>query len=162
MSRVRTLAHLGVTAGVLALALSASVFAFPMVALPAGAPASPAASPSPEEASEPFPAKKIAHVNPVYPNDAREDGAEGIFLIAVTIDTEGRVARAQVVVSTPSAELGQSLMEKKGTPEALQGDERLGRAAVDAVRQWRYEPVLDEEGNAREVEAILTVRFRLS
>jgi beta-lactamase regulating signal transducer with metallopeptidase domain len=166
MSRVRTLAHLGATTGALALALSAAVVAFPMVAAPSGSaagdPREPAPVAAPGEESKPFPAKKVHHVNPVYPEGAREDGAQGIFIIAVTIDAGGRVAAAEVVVSAPSNENGENLMDRKGTPEALRGAERLAKAAVDAVRQWRYEPVLDEAGNPIKVEAVLTVRFRLS
>jgi beta-lactamase regulating signal transducer with metallopeptidase domain len=166
MSRVRTLAHLGVTAGVLTLALAAAVAAFPMVAAPSGTtlgdPLGPAPVATPGEEPEPFPAKKIHHVNPVYPKGAKEDGAQGIFIIAVVIDTAGRVADAKVVVSAPSNEDGDNLMEKRNTPEALRGDERLAKAALDAVRQWSFEPVLDEAGKPTAVDAILTVRFRLS
>ena len=56
----------------------------------------------------------------------------------------------------------ESLLDKKGTPGALRGDDRLAQAAVEAVRQWRYEPVLDEDGNPKRIEAVVTVRFLLS
>lgn len=46
--------------------------------------------------------------------------------------------------------------------KAVQGDERLAQAALEAVRQWRYEPILDEDGKPKESEAILTVGFVLS
>ena len=56
----------------------------------------------------------------------------------------------------------QAVKDKRGTPEAIQGDERLAAAALDVVRQWRYEPVLDENGEPKEIDAILTVAFRLT
>ena len=52
--------------------------------------------------------------------------------------------------------------ERHPGAEAIQGDERLAAAALDAVRQWLYEPVLDHNGEPTEVDAILTVAFRLS
>jgi hypothetical protein len=163
MSRVRTLAHLGASAGVLSVALAAAVAAFPMVAAPSGDRLGPAPAAAPGEEPKPFPAKKVHHVNPVYPKGAKDDGAQGTFVIAVTIDREGRVADARVVVSTSSNEAaGEDLIKKKDTPEALGGDERLAKAALEAVRQWRFEPVLDDAGNPTPVDAILTVRFRLS
>jgi hypothetical protein len=41
-------------------------------------------------------------------------------------------------------------------------DDRLAAAAVEAVRQWRYEPVLDEEGQPKALGFVVTVRFALS
>jgi outer membrane biosynthesis protein TonB len=101
-------------------------------------------------------------VNPTYPNDAKEEGAQGIFLLAVTIDEKGHISAAEVVVSTPAIDYDGDLLEKRGAPGALAGDERLARAAIEAVRQWRYEPVLDEDGKPTVVDAILTVKFALS
>jgi hypothetical protein len=164
MSYVRSLAHVGVTAGALVLAGALAVAAFPMLGPPAPEAASPAGQNPASPATEDFEPKRVHMVNPTYPKNAKEEGVQGRFLIAVTIDTEGRISDARVIVSTPVSEPGpnDSLMDRKGTPEALQGDERLGQAALEAVRQWRYEPVLDEDGKPKEFEAVLTVRFALS
>ena len=67
-----------------------------------------------------------------------------------------------MIVSTPSTEYDKDLLEGQGTAGALTGDERLAAAALEAVRQWRYEPVLDENGQPKVVEAVLTVKFVLS
>ena len=48
----------------------------------------------------------------------------------------------------------------KWTPAALEGDARLAKAALEAVGQWRYEPML-KDGKPVDVEATLTVNFKL-
>jgi periplasmic protein TonB len=42
----------------------------------------------------------------------------------------------------------------------LSGDDLLAQAAVNAVRQWRYKPML-VEGEPREVDTTITVTFSL-
>lgn len=164
MSPVRSLAHVGVTAGALVLAGALAVAAFPLLG-PATSEADPAAAAAEQAAApeqKPFPAKLVHRVQPTYPKSAKEEGVQGIFLIKVKIDEKGQIADARVAVSTPSTEYDEDLLERQGTPDALQGDERLGRAALEAVRQWRYEPVLDEDGKPTAVEAVLTVAFKLT
>ena len=144
MSHVRSLAHVGVTAGALVLASALAVAALPMLGPPVPHAASAAGREPVSLATEEFEPKIVHRVNPTC--------------------TEGRISDARVIVSTPVSEpaLHDSLMDRKGTPEALQGDERPGQAALEAVRQWRHEPVLDENGKPKEVKATLTVRFVLS
>jgi protein TonB len=60
---------------------------------------------------------------PVYPPAARAAGVSGAVLMDVTIGKDGSVA--SVVV--------------------LSGDAMLAAAAVDAVRQWKYQPTLLNE-----------------
>jgi TonB family protein len=64
--------------------------------------------------------KKIKDVKPFYPADAHAAGVQGIVVIEVAIDPEGAVADAQVLRSIP----------------------QLDQAALDAVRQWKYMPML--------------------
>ena len=73
---------------------------------------------APKEGSFFQPAILIARVPPLYPLSAKARGIEGVVVIRVLIDKEGRVKRADV----------------------LNGDPLLTQAALDAVRQWRYKP----------------------
>jgi TonB family protein len=78
-------------------------------------------------------------VNPVYPEEARAAGVEGIVILEAVIDVNGRIEAARVVKSIPA----------------------LDKAAIDAVRQWEYEPVI-VEGKPRRCTFTVTVRFTLS
>ncbi len=162
MSHVRSLVHVALTIGALAVAGAVGVAAFPMLGPPPTDGGSAAVEQAGAPEREPFPAKLVHKVSPTYPKSAKEEGVEGIFLLEVKIDTDGKISDARVIVSTPATEYAGNLLEKKGTPGALAGDERLAQAAVDAVRQWRYEPVLGENGQPEPVEAVLTVKFKLS
>jgi len=64
------------------------------------------------------PPRKIKHVKPVYPQSALSDQARGTVVIEATIGADGTVQAVTVVHSVPA----------------------LDRAALDAVRQWEYEP----------------------
>lgn len=77
-------------------------------------------------------------VPPKYPGIARSAGIEGTVVLEALIDEKGRV---------------QELTIKKGTPV-------LARAAVDAVKQWRYQPYLFENTPVR-ATAEISIRFRL-
>jgi TonB family protein len=82
--------------------------------------------------------RKILDVKPVYPEDARAAKVEGAVIIEAVIDTLGKVQDARILRSVPM----------------------LDQAAVDAVRQWRFEPVVIE-GRPRPVIMTVTVNFRL-
>ena len=62
--------------------------------------------------------KKIVHVPPVYPAIAVSAGVQGIVILEATISETGGIENLRVLRSHPLLE----------------------RAAVDAVRQWRYTP----------------------
>ena len=66
------------------------------------------------------PPRKIRDVKPVYPPVAREAGVAGVVIIEVKIGTDGRVEEGHVLRSIPL----------------------LDQAALDAVRQWEFEPTL--------------------
>ena len=57
---------------------------------------------------------------PVYPSTSRRRGEEGTVVLAIHIDARGRVTAARVARSS--------------------GHARLDRAALEAVRHWRYQP----------------------
>ena len=66
------------------------------------------------------PPKKIKDVKPVYPPIAREAGVAGVVIIEVRIGTDGRIEEGHVLKSIPL----------------------LDEAALDAVKQWQFEPTL--------------------
>jgi hypothetical protein len=107
------------------------------------------------------PAPRILRkANPSYPPDAKAEGVQGLFEIDLTIQKDGTVRDPHVVASAPDAERLKQAIARKGSPEALQGDARLGAAAVDAVKTWVYEPV-KKDGQPVEARATVTVDFRL-
>jgi protein TonB len=83
--------------------------------------------------------KRTRFVPPVYPPKALSRGQEGEVRVRFTVDTAGRVAAAQVVSATP--------------PDVFD------QAAVDAVRKWRFEPVM-RDGRPIEASIATTIRFR--
>jgi TonB family protein len=79
----------------------------------------------------------IKRVEPIYPESARAMGIRGTVVIAAIIDKDGKIKDAKIVSS----------------PEAS-----LSAAALDAVRQWRYEPTVGG-GQAYEVNTTITLNF---
>jgi protein TonB len=82
--------------------------------------------------------RKVKDAAPDYPSAARRARIEGIVIIEATIDARGRVQQARVLRSIP----------------------QLDEAALDAVRQWEYEPTRIN-GVATPVIMTVTVRFSL-
>jgi len=85
--------------------------------------------------------RRLHHVEPVYPASMREAGREGVVTVEAVIDAEGSVASARVL----SADVH---------PD-------FAIAAVDAVRQWKYDPTL-LNGVPVEVRMTVSVEFTLS
>ncbi len=85
--------------------------------------------------------KVVKAVQPAYPETAREEGVEGVVVLAVVIRKDGSVGRVSVVKSP---------------------DERLTAAAETAVREWHFEPARGAGGNPVAVEYTLTMAFRLN
>ena len=85
------------------------------------------------------PPRKIKNVPPVYPQAMREAGLEGVVPMEALIGRDGAVASVRVL----SAEIH---------PE-------FAAAAVDAVRQWRFDPTLL---NGETVEVVMTVSARFN
>jgi TonB family protein len=82
--------------------------------------------------------KLIKKVEPVYPEIARQSKVEGIVICEATTDIYGRVQRVKVLRSIPL----------------------LDQAAIDAIKQWVYEPMLID-GEPRGVTFTVTVNFKL-
>ena len=83
-------------------------------------------------------ARLVRRVEPVYPSLARQARISGTVELTGVIGVDGRIRELQVV---------------KGPP-------LLARAALEAVRQWVYEPTL-LNGKPVEVIAPITVNFLL-
>jgi protein TonB len=77
-------------------------------------------------------------VTPQYPAAARTAGVQGTVVLAAVIGKDGKVQDVRVV-SGPAV---------------------LTRAAVDAVRQWRYKPYY-LNGQAVEVDTTINVNFKM-
>lgn len=80
----------------------------------------------------------VKKVPPVYPQQAMQMRIQGAVQIAATISKTGNVSNLKLV----------------------NGDPILGRAAMDAVKQWKYKPYyLDSE--PVEIQTQVTVNFKL-
>ncbi len=84
------------------------------------------------------PPRLVRRVEPLYPEIARQARVEGVVILEATTDVFGRVTGVRVLRSLPL----------------------LDAAAVDAVRQWIYEPLV-VNGRPRPVTFTVTVRFVL-
>jgi TonB family protein len=84
--------------------------------------------------------KRTREAAPLYPRDAARAGLEGWVDVEFTIAADG---------STRDLVLR----------NAVQG-EVFGKAALDSVRRWRFEPIV-RNGAAVEQRALLRVRFEL-
>ncbi len=83
-------------------------------------------------------AKIVAQPQPVYPALARQARIQGNVVLHAIIDKDGRVGQLEVVSGHPL----------------------LVQAALDAVKQWRYQPT-QLNGDPVEVDTTITVSFVL-
>ncbi len=84
--------------------------------------------------------KLVTKVTPMYPPDCKAERVQGTVLIRARVGKHGSVELAEVINQLV--------------------DPRLVRAALDAVKQWRYETTL-LNGNPVEVETEIEVNFTL-
>ncbi|MGB8959226.1 MAG: energy transducer TonB [Candidatus Aminicenantales bacterium] len=101
-----------------------------------GAPLYPGAGPKPGE--KVMPPRPVKQVDPIYPELARQARVEGAVILEATTDTYGRVDSIRVLRSIPL----------------------LDQAAIDALRQWVYEPMIID-GKPRSVTFTVTMQFKL-
>jgi TonB family protein len=85
------------------------------------------------------PPTKVFEVQPLYPQEARDRQVQGVVVLDVIVAEDGTVKEVGVVQSIPE----------------------LDAAAVDAVKQWRFEPTL-LNGAAVPVQVTITVSFTLA
>jgi len=84
------------------------------------------------------PPRLIKEVPPIYPEEARKKGVKGTVVLGVRTDIYGRVTEVKVFRSIPL----------------------LDKPAVDAVKQWIYEPFIIE-GKPSPVVFIVRAHFKL-
>jgi protein TonB len=110
----------------------------------------PVAQPQPTPAPAPAPAKTVSvdldaatadGPSPVYPMESRRRHEQGTVRLRVVITPEGRVKDVTVASSS--------------------GFERLDKAALDAVRHWRFTPQM-QGGVAVDAVGTLPIPFRLA
>lgn len=83
--------------------------------------------------------KLLRQPRPVYPPEAKKARIQGVVKLSVTIDKEGRVTELSVI----------------------SGDPALIPAAVEAVKQWIYQPTM-LNGEPVEVRTQIDINFNLS
>lgn len=87
-----------------------------------------------------LPPKLIKKVEPVYPENCVKEGIEGVVILEATTDEEGNIAKVEIL--------------RPVHPD-------LDRAAIEAVKQWKYAPFIFE-GEPRAVVFTVTVSFKLA
>ncbi|HEV7240349.1 MAG TPA: energy transducer TonB [Thermoanaerobaculia bacterium] len=90
---------------------------------------------------DPLPMGAISQEYPAYPEFAWKRMWEDVLVVRYIIGKDGRVK--EVIVLTP--------------PER----EEFTRETVSKIRQWRFHPYVDENGQPKEVAHELTVEFKI-
>jgi TonB family protein len=85
------------------------------------------------------PPKLIKKVDPVYPEEARKEGISGEVLLSVRSDEKGNIVGVKILKS----------------PHKL-----LSKASVEAVKQWKYQPMLIK-GKPMPIIFTVTMTFKL-
>jgi len=89
--------------------------------------------------SETMEMRIVSKVDPVYPEDARRAGKQGLAVLDAVIGEDGSVSRLR----------------------PISGDDQLLQSAEQAVRSWKFEPY-QSSGRAVAVETTIAVEFRLN
>jgi TonB family protein len=84
------------------------------------------------------PPRLIKKIEPIYPEEARKAGIEGIVILEAMTDEKGNVARVKVLKSIPE----------------------LDQAAINSLKQWKYEPTIID-GKPTPIVFTVTVNFKL-
>jgi protein TonB len=80
----------------------------------------------------------VSQTKPQYPPQARANNVQGDVMLHAIVNKEGKISEVQV----------------------LSGDDLLAQSALEAVRQWRYKPML-VDGEPAEVDTTIIVTFSL-
>ena len=84
-------------------------------------------------------ANLVSQAPPAYPAEAKQNRVQGVVVLAVTIDKQGRISELSVV----------------------SGPSELIQSATDAVWQWIYKPTL-LNGQPVNVQTTVNVNYTLS
>jgi protein TonB len=84
------------------------------------------------------PPRKVVDARPEYPQNARDAKIQGVVILEIVIGENGAVIDTKILRSIPE----------------------LDQPAIDAVRQWIFEPTL-LNGEPVEVEMTVTINFSL-
>jgi len=110
---------------------------------PPSPPTQPTPADTPKEPEPPAHAVTAASITeepaPIYPEKARAAHVQGEVVLHAKIDTAGKTSEIRV----------------------LSGDDLLAPAAVEAVRQWKYKPML-VDGVPTETDTTITITFSLN
>jgi protein TonB len=79
----------------------------------------------------------VRSVPPKYPATGRSAGTQGTIVLKTIVGTDGKVANVRLV----------------------EGNASLSRAAMDAVKQWRYRPYM-RNGKAQAFQTVVIVDFQ--
>jgi TonB family protein len=85
------------------------------------------------------PPKLIKKVNPIFPEEARKEGISGEVILIVRSDEQGDIVEVKISKS----------------PHEL-----LSKAAIDAVKQWKYDPMIIK-GKPMAIIFTVTMTFKL-
>ena len=83
--------------------------------------------------------KRIRYVPPEYPQDALKKGIRGEVRVRITVAADGKVKSATVVQSNPA--------------------DVFDKAALDAVRRWRFKPIAADDPDI-EATVMTNIVFR--
>lgn len=100
-------------------------------------PATDSAKPQAQVPAEVMEKLLVHRVEPVYPPDARKENLQGIIALDIVVDRNGSVIAVH----------------------PLNGPDRLARAAMDALRWWKFEPYR-MNGEPVVVESRVAVEFK--
>jgi TonB family protein len=87
--------------------------------------------------TSPVPTRKVA---PAYPEEAKQDKVSGVVVLQLLIGADGKVQEVEVLQDP---------------------DPRLTKAAVEAVKQWEFEPARGKDGKPLSVKSSVTINFAL-
>jgi protein TonB len=90
--------------------------------------------------TEPTPPEIVESVTPEYPPEAFEEGIEGRTVLAVVVDSEGKVTRVGIAESS--------------------GREDFDAAAREALVQWKFRPA-ERDGEPVEMQMLVPIEFAL-
>ncbi|MHA1933430.1 MAG: energy transducer TonB [Promethearchaeota archaeon] len=86
------------------------------------------------------PPRTIHQVKPVYPQKCKENMIEGSVILEVNTDKKGNIVKLRIV--------------KPVHPD-------LDNAAKNALKQWKFEPVVNKKGKPVPVAFLVSVNFKL-